>query len=233
MMKFEQDFLLPNLMGPSCVQIAHELTECVQLVQGLRILDLGCGTGLTSMIFAGHYRAQVFAADLWINPTDNYRRFKQFGMDKQIYPVYAEANALPFAEGYFDAVFSIDSYHYYGCAPDYLSKLAPLVKRGGTIAIVVPGVKDERTNEDVPAGLKPFWEQDGESINFHSIDWWRNLWEESGLVEIKQIFEMKCHDEAWAEWLKCDHPYAKGDIAFIEADGGRYINTIAIIATVK
>ena len=44
---------------------------------------------------------------------------------------------------------------------------------------------------------------------------------------------MDCHKKAWEDWLKCDNPYAKSDIGFIEGDDGRYIDTIEIITKVK
>jgi methylase of polypeptide subunit release factors len=61
---FTQEFVQKNLMGPSCLLIAQEKP---------RILDLGCGTGLTTMYFSHTFSAQVFATDLWIDPTENLR----------------------------------------------------------------------------------------------------------------------------------------------------------------
>lgn len=230
MIRYERDFLLKNLMGPNCVKIAAELARHVPLLAGWRMLDLGCGTGLTSMFFADHFKGQVFAADLWVDPTENYARFKEFGLDKQVVPIHAEANALPFANRYFDAVLSVDSYHYYGNNPNYLQKLVPLVRQRGFIAIAVPGLQSESTNENTPEEMLPYWVED---MNFHSVDWWRELWEKSGLVTVLEAFEISCHAEAWDDWLESGSIYAKHDTEMMQAEAGKYFNTVAIIAQVK
>ena len=64
---------------------------------------------------AKEYEVTVFAADLWIAPTENYEFFRSLGMEDQIFPIYADANALPFAKGFFDAIISVDAYHYFRC----------------------------------------------------------------------------------------------------------------------
>lgn len=87
---FDKDFLLQNMMGPNCVRIAEELTQKIQLRSHMRVLDLGCGTGLTSIFLAKEFGVQVFAADLWINPSENYERFKQFDLGDMIIPIHAE-----------------------------------------------------------------------------------------------------------------------------------------------
>ena len=44
-----------------------------------RILDLGCGKGISSLFLYRKYRAQVYAVDLWIPPTENLARFSAAG----------------------------------------------------------------------------------------------------------------------------------------------------------
>ena len=111
---FDRDFLLSTMMGPNCVRFAEELT---------------------SIYLARTFGVRVFAADLWINPSDTFARFRDFGLEDAVIPLRAEGHALPFAEGYFDAVICIDAYHFFGCAPEYLdAHIAPLVKPGGFIA---------------------------------------------------------------------------------------------------
>ena len=54
-----------------------------------------------------------------------------------------EAHALPFAHGFFDALVSIDAYHYLGTDDLYLSAVRRLVRPGGPMAIAVPGLSEE------------------------------------------------------------------------------------------
>ncbi|WP_254175635.1 SAM-dependent methyltransferase [Clostridioides difficile] len=112
--KYDKEFLMKNMMGPNCIKILEELTSKIKLEKGMRILDLGCGKGISSIFLANEFDATVFATDLWIEPTENYKRFKEFKLDDKIFPIQAEAHELPYAEGFFDAVISVDSYHYFG-----------------------------------------------------------------------------------------------------------------------
>ena len=106
---FDRDFLLSTMMGPNCVRFAEELTANIPLSPHMRVLDLGCGMGLSSIYLARTFGVRVFAADLWINPSDNFARFRDFGLEDAVIPLRAEGHALPFAEGYFDAVICIDA----------------------------------------------------------------------------------------------------------------------------
>lgn len=62
---FDRDFLLATMMGPNCVRFAEELTANIPLSPHMRVLDLGCGMGLSSIYLARTFGVQVFAADLW------------------------------------------------------------------------------------------------------------------------------------------------------------------------
>jgi len=109
---YERQFLLDNMMGPNAMKILEELTELpgmLELKPGMRVLDLGCGRGLTSIFLAKEFGVQVFATDLWITASENFARFKEAGMDQRIIPIHADAADLPYAEEYFDAIISIDA----------------------------------------------------------------------------------------------------------------------------
>lgn len=227
--KYDFDFVKENMMGPNAMKILEEVSESLKLEKGMRILDLGCGRGLTSIFLAKEYDVTVFATDLWISATDNYERIKSMGLEDRIIPIHAEAHNLPFANEYFDAAISVDAYHYFGVETDYLTKyFAPLVKKGGQIAVAVPGLKQEFTN-GVPAELVPYWFDDM-TLTLHSRDWWCNLWKTSDLVTIQECKELNCFEEAWKDWLMCDNDYARRDIGMMEAEGGKYFNLVSIIA---
>ncbi len=227
---FDKDFFLHNMMGPNCVRILDELIGKIEINQDIRILDLACGCGLTSIYLAKELDSTVLAADLWISPTDNYKRFKQFDLDDKILPIHTEAHKLPFAHEYFDAAICIDAFPYFGAEQDYLDKhLIPLVKKGGIIAVSIPGLKKDFSS-GVPEEMLPFWQDD---MNFYTLDWWKALWQQSESIELLHAFSHFCHDEAWADWLESPHPYAKRDIIMMEAEGGKYFDTFGLIARVK
>lgn len=69
------------MMGPNCLKILEELVEKINLKSDMRVLDLGCGTGLTSIFLANEFEVQIFATDLWISATDNYNRFKKMRLE--------------------------------------------------------------------------------------------------------------------------------------------------------
>lgn len=62
----------------------------------------------------------MWATDLWIDASENYRRIGAAGVEDRVFPIGAEAHALPFAAGFFDAMVSIDAYHYFGTDDLYL-----------------------------------------------------------------------------------------------------------------
>ena len=229
---FSQSFLRENLMGPNCVRIIDEMFEGIELPSGIRILDLGCGTALTSIYLAKKYQAQVFAVDMWINPTENYKCIEVFELTDKIIPVYADASmGLPFAKGYFDLIVSVDAYHYFGTADTYLDdKIAPLIKSGGQIKVAIPGLQREFADDDVPEEMQPYWQ---EVKHFDSANWWENLWRKSQLINVEGCSSLKCHEQAWLDWLACDNPHAKHDIDMMAAEGGKYFDTIQIVGRKK
>lgn len=110
----------------------------------MRVLGMGCGRAIISIFLAKEFDLQVWANDLWIKVGDNMTRVPAAGVEDQVYPVQTEAHILPYADGFFDAVLSMDSYHYYGTDDRYLGDyFARLVKSGRQVDIVVPGLVQE------------------------------------------------------------------------------------------
>lgn len=230
--QYDSKFVKNNMMGPNSMVVLENMLEDIALTRDMRVLDLGCGAGLTSIFLAKEYGVQVFAVDLWIPAGENYRRFKNMGLENQIIPIHADATQLPFAEDYFDAVISVDAYHYFGCNETYFDKcLSKLLKKDALIAIAIPGMKYEIHN-CVPEEMKPYWE-DNALATWNSCDWWENILLKSDSFEIKKIQEMDCFEEAWQDWLNTDNKHAIGDRIMIETDNGRYMNLISIIGNKK
>ena len=225
---FPQSIMRERSMGPNPLKLCEELLAYGNIPAGFVVLDLGSGAGLTSALMAREYGYVVYAADLWSDPSDNMRFFEEMGLtNRQAVPLKADATALPFAHGFFDAVVSVDSYNYFGRDPLYLGEhLLPLVRRGGELLFAIPGMARDR-HDDLPACLLASWTP--EQLDYmHDMSWWRANIEQTEGVEILDMREMACTREAWADWLECDNEYAVGDRAAVEAGALINLNTIAV-----
>lgn len=224
-MKLDNYFLKENMMGPNAWRIAQELTKDLPLRPGMRVLDLGCGRGLTTVFLAKTFGVEVFAVDLWTSVTENLVRFRQAGVSHLTVPLQFDALQLPFAEEFFDAVVSVDAYHYFGNNDVYFKDvLRPVLKQGGIVAMAFPGMKYE-VQKNLPEEMKPFWEPEALEM-WHSINWWRPKFEP--YLHSFQISEMDCFDQAWQDWLSCDNPYAVEDRQMMKMDDGRFMNLIKL-----
>ena len=239
--KYDPDWILGNQMGPNVLWLTEWLCQRMELKPGMRVLDMGCGKALSSVFLAREFGVQVWANDLWIKPTENWARIREARLQDRVFPIRAEAHSLPYAEGFFDGIVSVDSYNYFGTDDLYLGYFVKLVKAGGQIGIVVPGLTRE-FHGPVPEHLVRlqasggvFWGQECWSI--HTAEWWRHLWERTGLVEIEVAEAMP---DGWALWLQWERAVdAAGgkqfpsDIEVLEADGGRYLGFVRMVARRK
>src|SRR5687768_1342680 len=74
-------------MGPTNLWLAELLAGQMELRSGMRVLDMGCGAAATSLFLAMEYDVEVWAADLWIDPTDNLTRIREAGQEHRVYPL--------------------------------------------------------------------------------------------------------------------------------------------------
>lgn len=141
--KYADEKYLSKIMSPNPLKLTEELMLGLNIPRNGVVCDLGSGQGLTSLFLAKEYGFKVYAADLWSDPEENRRFFRSEGLtDDEILPVKADATALPFEKGFFDAVICVDSYNYFGRDPAFLDeKLLPFVKSRGLVAISVLGMK--------------------------------------------------------------------------------------------
>ena len=231
--KYDTPELMGKIMGPNPVKLEEELLLDHKIPVGATVCDLGSGQGLTSVFLAKEYGFTVYAADLWSDPEENRRFFREMGIpDDRIIPVKADATTLPFPEEFFDAVVSTDSYNYFGRDPAFLdSKLLPFVKRGGYLYIAVPGMKRD-CHDCLPPELLLSWTP--EQLDYlHDVAFWKNIVSQSRQAEVVSVEEMESNEEVWADWLRQENEYAVGDRKAMEAGGGKYLNFIAIVLRKK
>lgn len=234
---YDPQWVVDGCMGPNPLWLLEDLSTDLDLRPGMRVLDLGCGKGLTSIFLAREFGVTVWAADLWIAPGENAERFQEAGVAKSVYPIHAEAHALPFAPGFFDAILSIDAYQYFGTNDLYIDTITSFLKPDGQLAIAVPSLTRElREIGEIPAHIKEHvgWE----ALCFHTTEWWRYQW---AISEKVQVVAARSHPEGWRDWLiwsEVCRDYGASDfvrddsaatVKMLEADQGEYL-TFALVA---
>lgn len=228
---YDPEWMLANLMGPNVIWLAEALSQVLDLQPGMRLLDLGCGRAISSIFLAREFGVEVWAADLWITPGENWARINAAGLGGRVFPLHAEAHALPFAHDFFDVAVSLDAYHYFGTADLYLGYYAQFVKPGGQLGIVVPGLREEFA-AGLPAHLVPYWERDFWS--FHSPHWWRRHWERTGPVEVTSADLIPGGWQHWLNWLEIageyGYPTSPQEAAMLRLDAGRNLGFTRLAA---
>ena len=222
-----------TLMGPTCARILEELLAKypLQLSSENRVLDLGCGKGLTSLILAKETGAKVYANDLWIPAEDNAKRFSRWGVGEQIIPVHADANELDFDRGQFNLLVSVDSYHYFATKKGFFEeKMLPFLSENAVVLIGIPGVKDEYAGRSEE--LLPEW-IGNEAYMFKSPLEWKEIIGRHDRIEKVETWEMGCFDKAWNEWLSTGNEFALEDKKFFETIIKPYTCFVGIYIKIK
>ncbi|TCC36502.1 methyltransferase domain-containing protein [Kribbella speibonae] len=217
-------------MGPNPLWLLEDLARDLDLRPGMRVLDLGSGKGATAVFLAKEYGVQVWAADLWVDPTDAAAHIDR----DDVVTLKAEAHTLPFAQGFFDAIVCVDAYEYFGTADNYLSYITSFLKPGGQLGVATPAMTQEvRELGHIPEHIKKMvgWE----ALAWHTADWWRFQWE---ITELVDVTAARLQENGWADWVKWSHAVSEyrgerdGALDMLEADNGQYL-TFAILAARK
>jgi len=235
--RYDPDWVLENQMGPNALWLLEWLLADLPLSPGMRVLDLGCGKALTSIFMAKEFGVQVWAADLWISPGHNRKRAEAAGVGQSVFPLRAEAHALPFPDNFFDVVVSIDAYQYFGTDVLYLGYLLRFLRPGGLVGFASPGLTQSFTV--VPKHLarcqsngKPFWED--ECWSFKTADWWYGHWRKNSNIDDIRVDTLEDGWRHWRDFEKVLEATGKSpfpsDAEALEKDRGEYIGFVRAVA---
>ncbi len=107
----------------------------------LRILDVGCGTG----VFAARIRESIPEADVW--GVDLVAEMLQRGAERwaadreHLTPIQGDSERLPFAAGSFDVVTCANSFHHYPDQARAVQEMRRVLKPGGRL-LLIDGYRD-------------------------------------------------------------------------------------------
>jgi cyclopropane fatty-acyl-phospholipid synthase-like methyltransferase len=193
----------------------------------MRVLDLGCGRALSSIFLHREFGVQVWATDLWFAAEENFQRIRDADVENGVFPIHADARSLPFGEGFFDAVVSIDAFMYFGTDDLYLNYLARFVKPGGQVGIALAGLMHE-IEAAIPEHLAEWWAVELPYC-LHSASWWRRHWEQTSIVDLALADTLLDGWRYWLDWLRLIAPENVKEIRALEADAGRHLGYVRAI----
>jgi cyclopropane fatty-acyl-phospholipid synthase-like methyltransferase len=227
---YDPQWIVDNLMGPHPLWSAEALLQVMTLRPGMRVLDLGCGTALTSIFLAREYDVEVWATDLWVDPTANWKRITAAGAADQVHPIRSDAHTLPFSHSFFDAIVSIGAYNYFGTGADYLGYCTEFLRPNGLIGVIVPGIRDTPGGR-LPSYLTDRWGTD--MCTWLPPDWWRQHWERTGLVTVETADMVPHGWQDWLHWLETCARVGRGyepDENMLRADNGTHLGLARLVA---
>jgi SAM-dependent methyltransferase len=224
--KYPDEEYYPLTGGPGGIYLTDQICERLDLRPGQRVLELGPGHLVSSIFIAREYGCTVYAFDLWVAAEYNYQTIERCGLQDRIIPLQGDAMRMPFAYGYFDRIFSMDSYFYYGGTPEFTTYVARFLKPGGLLGFGEWCPVSEESRELM---WSIYGKHEPDSVLVHSPQWWKLLLEQNGEFEVvhsgfaEKGFEMH---EDWGEktWaLRLTPPWGGFDS---EAEMRRYFEEL-------
>ena len=211
---YSRDEIFGDAMGGGALFLAARMARIMKLQPGDIVLDLGCGKGSTSVFLARHYGVHVVAVDLWISATLLADRFAAMEYRNRILPLNLDVTGeLPFAQDYFDAIFSMNSLSFYGGSVEFLQHLLKHLKPGGVFCVGMETLSQEFTpgqlrnpppvyhyNLPPPNQNINVWEDD--FLKMHSPGWWKDLFSRSGILDVYECFELEDAVTLYEDYLR-------------------------------
>jgi len=119
-------------------QKPDELVRALSIVPGMRIADIGAGTGYFSrpLSVAAGESGTVFAVEVEPNLVAHLRDRADKGNTRNVVPVLASADNPRLPAGMVDLVLFVDTYHHIDGRARYLEMLKRCLTRDGRVAIV-------------------------------------------------------------------------------------------------
>jgi tocopherol O-methyltransferase len=138
------------------VNLVRKLAELVEFTPSMRVLDVGCGMGGSSVWLAEHLNAAVAGVTLSeVQAKMASKSAEHLGLRERVSFHLADAQHLPFAEEVFDVVWIIECSEHLEDKRSFLGDCSRVLRQGGRLAICAWLKADGLSSEEEGAFIKP------------------------------------------------------------------------------
>lgn len=211
----------PKAWGPATFEMALPLVHALGIKPGMRVLEVGGGSGQIAGTLAKHFDVNVVTLEPWAKTNEIQAYAAELGVENKVLQLKLKAQELPFADETFDAILSIGSFEMIGDErPLALAEMIRVAKTNARIGIAEPMCLPVEMPSELAQIDRQF--KLGFEECFSTVNWNENLFKEQGLlIEQSSYFE-----EAYQWWLQYRDTAVISDAEkeLITKDEGRWIS---------
>jgi len=216
---YSRDEIYTDFFGGGGLYLATHMLRTMRPHPGENVLDLGCGKGPTSIFLAKHFGVRVTALDLWTSAEFLTQKFSEHGFADRITPIQMDATQpFPFTANQFDSIICMNSFNFYGGNVKFIQRLLTHLKPGGRLCIGSEVLTSEFTAEQManPPQVYAFkLSPPNEHVNVfeddftkqHTPEWWRDLFQSSGLLQVEHCQELEDADLIYEELVRYEYEH--------------------------
>lgn len=170
------------------------LVDAVPL-ESERILDVGCGTGHTTLAVASRARS-VIGVDLTEQMLAQARRLaKERGIENVTF-ARGDAEQLDYPDNAFDVIVSRYSAHHFPRPQRALDEIARVLVPGGTFLLVDTVAPDPPTHDTLLNAVEVL--RDPSHVRDHTVDGWLTMFAAAGFrAEVLNRWPLRLAFDAW------------------------------------
>jgi ubiquinone/menaquinone biosynthesis C-methylase UbiE len=211
----------PKAWGPGSFEMALPLVKAAKIRPGMRILEVGGGSGQIATTIAKYWDITVVTLEPWAKSNEIQAYAAEQGVENKVLQLKVKAQSLPFSNDTFDAIISIGSFEMIGDErPLALSEMIRVAKTGAQIGIAEPMCLPGIMPDDLAALDSQF--NLGYQECFLTLDWNCDLFTKQGIAITKSYY----FEQAYQWWLnyRDQRRISEAEQELITRDNSRWLS---------